>query len=40
MNEFHWSQMPNGTNAIEETPLKDWGWNSGLIMIPPGTWPH
>ena len=40
VNEFHWAQMPNGVNAIEERPLKDWGWNSGMIMIPPGTWPQ
>lgn len=39
VNEFHWNAMPNDKNAIEETPLKDWGWNSGLIMVPPGSWP-
>ena len=40
VNEFHWNHMPNSATAIEERPLKDWGWNSGLIMIPPGTWPE
>lgn len=39
VNEFHWNEMPNSTRAIEERPLKDWGWNSGVIMVPPGTWP-
>ncbi len=39
VNEFHWSEMPNSKRAIEETPLKSWGWNSGVIMVPPGTWP-
>jgi LysM repeat protein len=39
VNEFHWDHMPNSKTAIEEKPLKDWGWNSGLIMVPPGTWP-
>jgi hypothetical protein len=31
--------MPNSTNAIQQTPLEKWGWNSGVIMVPPGTWP-
>jgi murein DD-endopeptidase MepM/ murein hydrolase activator NlpD len=39
VNEFHWSEMPNSTKAIEERPLKDFPWNSGLIMVPPGSWP-
>lgn len=39
VNEFHWSEMPNSTNAIQERPLKEFPWNSGVIMIPPGTWP-
>lgn len=39
VNEFHWSEMPDSKHAIQETPLKDWGWNSGVIMVPPGTWP-
>lgn len=39
VNEFHWSEMPNSTRAIEQTPLEKFGWNSGLIMVPPGTWP-
>lgn len=39
VNEFHWAEMPNSEHAIQQTPLKDWGWNSGLIMVPPGTWP-
>ncbi len=39
VNEFHWSEMPNSSRAIEQTPLEKFGWNSGLIMVPPGTWP-
>lgn len=38
VNEFHWAEMPNSTTAIEQTPLEKFGWNSGLIMVPPGTW--
>jgi LysM repeat protein len=40
VNEFHWSETPDSHHAIQETPLKDWGWNSGVIMVPPGTWPQ
>lgn len=39
VNEFHWSEMPNSDHAIQQTPLEKFGWNSGLIMVPPGTWP-
>lgn len=39
VNEFHWTAQPNDRNAIEERPLENFPWNSGVIMIPPGTWP-
>lgn len=39
VNEFHWSEMPDSHHAIQQTPLQEWGWNSGVIMVPPGTWP-
>lgn len=39
VNEFHWAEMPNSKNAIEERPLQNFPWNSGVIMVPPGTWP-
>lgn len=39
VNEFHWAEMPNSEHAIQQTPLEKFGWNSGLIMVPPGTWP-
>lgn len=39
VNEFHWNHLPDSKTAIEEMPLKDFGWNSGVIMVPPGTWP-
>lgn len=38
VNEFHWADMPDNPEAIEETPLEDFGWLSGVIMVPPGTW--
>ncbi len=39
VNEFHWNEMPNSPRAMDETPLESWKWNSGVIMVPPGTWP-
>ncbi len=39
VNEFHWSDMPNSKHAIEESALQKFMWNSGVIMVPPGTWP-
>jgi len=40
VNEFHWSEMPNSKHAIQESPLENFMWNSGVIMVPPGTWPR
>ena len=28
-----------GSVASQERQLKDFPWNSGLIMVPPGSWP-
>lgn len=39
VNEFHWAADPDDVRAIDETPLEDFVWNSGVIMVPPGTWP-
>ena len=38
VNEFHWTAMPNDKLAIEERPLENFPWNSGVLMIPPGSW--
>ncbi|MBN2361696.1 MAG: hypothetical protein JXR83_19745 [Deltaproteobacteria bacterium] len=40
VSENHWTAGPNdaGSSIFEETPLQDWGWSTGLIMVPPGTW--
>lgn len=40
VNEFHWTAMPNDRNAIEERPLEQFPWLSGVIMVPPGSWPR
>jgi hypothetical protein len=39
VSEFHWMAEPNDADAIQETPLPDFDWLSGVIMIPPSTWP-
>jgi hypothetical protein len=40
VNEFHWRSGPADPNAIEVTPLARFDWLSGLIVVPPGTWPE
>ncbi len=40
VNEFHWTAMPDDPDAIEETPLAEFDWLSGVIVVPPGTWPE
>lgn len=39
VNEFHWDHKPDSRLAIEERPIEEFPWNSGVVMIPPGTWP-
>ena len=40
VSEFHWDADPNSTNAVEVRSLESFPWQSGLLMIPPGTWPR
>jgi len=37
--EVHWSTSATSTEVITAEPLEDWGWLSGAIVVPPGTWP-
>ena len=39
VNEFHWREEPTSTKPFSEKPMETYAWNSGLIMVPPGTWP-
>lgn len=39
VNEFHWDRNPDDKTAIEERPLTEFPWNSGILMVPPGSWP-
>jgi len=40
VNEFHWTSSPDSKHAIEERPLREFPWLSGVIMVPPGVWPQ
>jgi hypothetical protein len=33
--EVHWDKPASDPNVIEATPLEQWGWNSGVIVMPP-----
>jgi len=35
--EFHWDAPPADRNAFGVTPLPQWGWESGAIIVPPET---
>jgi len=37
--DFHWSTRPTSKDVITAVPLEDWGWLSGAIVVPEGTWP-
>lgn len=39
LSEFHWTYEPDSPGAIDERPFEGFGWNSGLIVVPPDTWP-
>lgn len=38
VSEFHWNAGPSNPKAIENVPLRGYGWLSGIICVPPGTW--
>lgn len=38
ISEFHWDRDPDSESAIEEVPLTRFAWNSGMLVVPPGTW--
>ncbi len=42
ISEVHEDENPDSPNIIDETSMLNtqrWVWNSGMVMIPPGTWP-
>jgi hypothetical protein len=37
--EVHWTASATSKAVITDVPLEEWGWMSGAIVVPPGTWP-
>jgi hypothetical protein len=36
--DFHWTAQPDDRNAMTENPIREWKWDTGLYMVPPGYW--
>lgn len=36
--DFHWTAQPDDRNAMTENPVREWKWDTGLYMVPPGYW--
>lgn len=36
--DFHWTASPDDKNAMTENPVRNWEWDTGLYMVPPGFW--
>lgn len=36
--DFHWTAQPNDKDAMTENPIRQWKWDTGLYMLPPGYW--
>ncbi len=36
--DFHWKAQPDDKNAMTENPIRDWEWDTGIYMVPPGYW--
>jgi hypothetical protein len=36
--DFHWKAQPDDRDAMTENPVRQWAWDTGLYMIPPGYW--
>jgi len=36
--DFHWTAQPDDKNAMTENSVRQWKWDTGLYMIPPGYW--
>jgi hypothetical protein len=36
--DFHWTAQPDDKNAMTENPIREWKWDTGLYMVPPGYW--
>ena len=36
--DFHWTAQPDDMDAMTENPVRQWKWDTGLYMVPPGYW--
>lgn len=36
--DFHWTAQPDDKDAMTENPVRQWKWDTGLYMVPPGYW--
>jgi hypothetical protein len=36
--DFHWTAQPDDKDAMTENPIREWKWDTGLYMVPPGYW--
>jgi hypothetical protein len=47
ISELHWDREPDDPNVVGEAKFEDkdpsgnrqFGWHSGAVLVPPGTWP-
>lgn len=36
--DFHWTAQPDDKDAMTENPVRQWKWDTGLYLVPPGYW--
>jgi hypothetical protein len=36
--DFHWTAQPDDKDAMTENLIREWKWDTGLYMVPPGYW--
>lgn len=36
--DFHWTAQPDDKDAMTENPIRQWKWDTGLYLVPPGYW--
>lgn len=36
--DFHWTAQPDDKDAMTENSVREWKWDTGLYMVPPGYW--
>ncbi len=36
--DFHWTAQPDDKDAMTENTVRQWKWDTGLYLVPPGYW--